>query len=76
MDGNFSLNFGTDMCNRFLKIMVLLYADDTVLLADRKEGLQKALHSLEKYCMYSKLKVNVSKTEVMIFGKRKHKKNG
>ena len=55
----------------FIKIFVLLYADDTVILADSAEDLQKSLDSFFHYCTEWKLKVNESKTKVVIFGARR-----
>ena len=34
----------------FFKILVIMYADDTVLFANTKEGLQKCLNALKCYC--------------------------
>ena len=48
-----------------------MYADDTLLLADTAEELQYALNRLSLFCEEWKLKINKSKTEVMIFGKTK-----
>ena len=59
----------------FYKIFVILYADDTVILAESKEGLQKALDIFESYCNTWKLQVNVNKTKVIIFCKRKVKQD-
>ena len=59
LDGNASLNFGIDICNEYLKLFVLVYADDTVLLSASALGLQKGIHSLEKY--YANWKVNIEK---------------
>ena len=33
-----------------LKLLVLLYADDTLIPADSPENLQKSLHNLYLYC--------------------------
>ena len=55
----------------YLKIFVLLYADDTVLLAESPEELQQLLDIFSQYCRTWKLKVNTSKTKVLIFGIRK-----
>lgn len=52
---------------------VLLYADDTVLLSESAEGLQKALDIFSEYCNIWKLKVNTKKTKVVVFCKRKSK---
>ena len=54
-----------------IKLFVLLYADDTVILGETAEDLQKSIDSFLKYCALWKLKVNESKTKVVIFGARK-----
>ncbi len=46
-----------------------MYADDTVLFADSKAGLQNILTSYEQYCQINKLNINSSKTKVVKFGK-------
>jgi len=48
------------------KLFAILYADDTVILSESKDGLQKALDIFESYCEIWKLQVNVNKTKVMI----------
>ena len=53
----------------YLKHSVIMYADGTVLVSDTPEGLQLTLNSLCKYCMIWKLKINKSKTKVLIFSK-------
>ena len=50
----------------YLQILVLLYADDTVIVADSKEKLQKCLDDFYDYCVYWKLNINASKTEVIV----------
>ena len=55
--------------NVFIKLFVILYADDTVILADTKESMQNALNIFQSYCEIWKLEVNVNKTKVMIFSK-------
>ena len=59
----------------YLKLLLLLYADDTVIFADTYQGLQKGLENLEVYCKIWKLTVNVEKTKVMIFENRKSNKH-
>ena len=54
-----------------LKLFFLLYADDTILMSESRHGLQKALDALSVYCQMWKLEVNVDKTKVMIFHKKK-----
>ena len=60
---------------KFLSTMfLLLYADDTIILAESLKELQIALNELFLYCKEWKLTVNAEKTKVMIFsmGKCKH----
>ena len=52
-------------------MFVLLYADDTIILADSANDLQNCLTVFEEYCKRWKLFVNVEKTKIMIFSKRK-----
>ena len=70
-----------DLCNVtdeeldiYLKLYVLLYADDTIILAESASDLQTALSSLHEYCVQWDLKVNISKTNVVIFSRGKVKK--
>ena len=48
-------------------LIVLLYADDTIVLSNTVAGLQKALDDLSNYCTEWKLQVNSGKTKVIIF---------
>ncbi|KAK3097138.1 hypothetical protein FSP39_006717 [Pinctada imbricata] len=57
----------------YMKIFLLLYADDTVILADTPENLQLTLKAFERYCEHWKLKINVDKTKVLIFEKRRNR---
>ena len=52
-----------------LKLFLLLYADDIVLLAETEQGLQKGLDLLEQYCDKWKLTVNINKKKIMVFRK-------
>ena len=45
----------------FLKLYILLYADDTVIFSDNAHDLQNALE-FDEYCNRWKLTINVSKT--------------
>ena len=51
------------------KLYMLLYADDIVIFANNAEELQLGLNFLSEYCTRWKLKVNASKTKVLIFRK-------
>ena len=55
----------------YLRLIVLLYADDTVILASNEADLQFSLNRFDEYCKTWKLTVNVSKTKVVIFGAKK-----
>ena len=55
----------------FLKMYVLLYADDTIIMAESHEELQKAITAVHEYCNLWKLSVNTSKTKVVIFSRGK-----
>lgn len=54
----------------YFRIIVLLYADDTVIVGSNDKDLQNALDDFNHYCHEWKLKVNLTKTKVVIFGAR------
>ena len=64
---------GDDVIVVYLKLFTLLYADDTIILAESSHELQAALNGMHHYCQIWKLKINTSKTRVVIFGNRKTK---
>ncbi|XP_065567446.1 uncharacterized protein LOC136031690 [Artemia franciscana] len=53
-----------------LKLCLLLFADDIVLLAETKEKLQQLLEITEVYLEEKKLILNTSKSVVMVFGRK------
>ena len=53
-----------------LNLFLILYADDTVIISESAEGLQKQLNDLYDYCNEWKLKVNTLKTKIVIFRNR------
>ena len=55
----------------FLKLFVLMYADDTIILAENERDLQRALNSVHEYCTEFKLIVNTNKTKIIIFSRGK-----
>ena len=67
-----------DVClqdiDNFLYLFLLLYADDTIVLAECPEDLQRALDILKIYCEFWGLDINVRKTKVMIFSRGKIRK--
>ena len=54
-----------------LKLYVLLYADDTIIMAENPNELQLALNAVSDYCQTWKLKINIDKTKIIRFSKRK-----
>ena len=52
----------------FIKLFVILYADDTILLSDNAKQFQETLNIFYEYCKSWKLNINIEKTKIMIFG--------
>ena len=69
-------NINTDLENIFslneLKLFLILYADDQVVVATSPESLQSILTDIETYCRLWGLKINIEKTKAMIFEKGRH----
>jgi hypothetical protein len=59
----------------YLKIFLLLYADDTVLMTENVDGMQTMLNVFSEYYNTWKLQVNIAKTKVVIFSKSKVTQN-
>ena len=59
----------------YLKIFILLYADDTILCSDCPKDLQLQLDVFSNYCKQYKLKVNINKTKCMTFSKGRNPHN-
>ena len=64
------VNMGGDQIELFLKLMVLLYADDTVILGTDAENFQNNLNIFYDYTKQWNLNINYNKTKIMIFGAR------
>ena len=79
LESNFNpgieIECNTDEIYVLTRLVVLLYADDTVLLADSPENLQKCLNDFMTYCTDWKLNINYNKTKIVIFGSRKTDKH-
>jgi hypothetical protein len=56
-----------DELDIFLRLFILLCADDTVLFFDSAEDLQVQLNNFSEYCDTWRLKVNISKTDIVAF---------
>jgi hypothetical protein len=65
----------TSLIACYLKIFIILYADDTVILSESAESLQEAISAFEEYCNIWKLTVNTNKTKIVVFSKKKYKTN-
>ena len=46
---------------KYLELYVILYADDTVIVAESAEDLQKSITLTKNYCDLTKLNINVTK---------------
>ena len=58
------------MFDNYLKIQILLYADDTLIFFESPEGLQKSLNCLAEYCKCWKLSINTEKKQKLLFFQR------
>ena len=67
---NSSLNINELDLDVYLKIVVLLYADDTVLFAKNEHEFISLMDTFVNYCKTWKLDINVDKTKVLVFGDR------
>ena len=55
------------MNGREWEIGLLLFADDTALVADSSEKLRRIIESFARVCTRRKLKVNVGKSKVVMY---------
>ena len=65
--------FNSENIYIYLKVMILLYADDTVLFSDSETDMQQALSVFNTYCKTWRLTVNVEKTKIVVFSGGKQK---
>ena len=54
-----------------VKVSVKMYADDLVLIAKNRHGLQLGMNALHEYCVQNDLTVNTSKSQLMQVSRRK-----
>ena len=54
----------------WLKLLILLYADDTVIFSDNAKDFQTSLNAFHTYCLEWKPNVDTSKTKIVVFGAR------
>ena len=65
----------TEQVYSYIKLVILLFADDTVLFSNNKDDLQHMLNLFEHYCDEWKLTVNISKTKILIFTSGRYAQN-
>ena len=65
-----SINTDDNVLKDFLKILILLYADDTVVFAENINDMQKSSNVFSEYCIRWKLTVNMKNTKVVVFGSK------
>ena len=53
----------------FIKLFLLLYADNIVIFSESAVGLQHGLDLLQEYCQRWRLTVNPNKSKIIIFRK-------
>ena len=64
-----NLEYQNDHALLYLKLLILLYADDTVIFSNN-DRFSTSLNAFHEYCLMWKLNVNFSKTKITIFNKR------
>ena len=69
IDNHCGIDFGQ------YKMTLLLYADDVILLSDSSTGLQNALDVMQNHSNRWKLKINVTKSKILVFKKGRRRAN-
>ena len=64
------INIDDIILTDFLKILILLYADDTVIFAENINDMQTSSNVFHDYCIRWKPTVNMTKTKVVVFGSK------
>ena len=64
------LEFVSDTIYIYLKLFILLYADDTVIFGVDQTSFQKNLDIFYEYAKMWKLDINYDKTKILVFGTR------
>ena len=65
-ENNFGLNIFDESIQGYWKLVVLLYADDTVLFLESEEELQQLLIEFQSYHVRRKLNVNPEKSKIVV----------
>ena len=72
---SFSLGNLTQSDIEHLSVYMLMFADDMVLFTTDKKSLQKQLNDISEYAKQWGLKINVGKSKICIFERRKRRHN-
>ena len=54
----------------YRQILIMMYADDTIIISEDPENFQNCMNSFLDYCAAWKLNINFNKTKIIIFGAR------
>ena len=65
---NLEFNHEDILC--YLKLLILLYADDTVIFSNDQGDFQECLNAFNEYCEMWKLTINYNKTKIIVFNAR------
>ena len=57
-----------------LKICMLLYADDIVIISENEQKLQKLLDHVHEWCKKWQLNLNIDKTQIVHFWKSQNQR--
>ena len=68
---NMAQDYCIDKIDMYMKLFLLLYADDTAILTENEKDMKLAINMLEHYCNIWGLKINVSKTKIIVFSRGK-----
>ena len=64
------IEINTDNTLLFVRLFTLLYADDTIIMAEHVIDLQEHLNAFSSYCKRWKLSINYNTTKALVFGLR------
>ena len=66
--GLISLTEGLEQeLDTYLKLFILIYTDDTVILAESSDDMQNQINYFYDFCKKWRLKVNIEKSKVLVF---------
>ena len=67
-NNNVSVDISDQNLDMYLRLAVILFANDTVLFANEEDELNSVLNTFYQYCCNWKLEINFEKTKIMVFG--------